>query len=249
MAWLTATLLVSVRIAAATALAPVLGPTQIPAPARVMLTLTLSAALISAASIPATIIPSLAAFVVAIAGELVIGMAFAFGFIAAYGATQLAGRALDTQIGFSAAGILNPATQTVSPLLANLFGMLAIAIFLAMDGHLLLIKALALSLQTAPPGTALSPSAAPIILAHSGVSFTFALALAGPIMGVLLLSDVALSAIARSMPQLNVLVLGFAIKIMFGLIGLALSLRLAETVLNRLFTTTFLYWDALAVER
>jgi flagellar biosynthetic protein FliR len=248
MAWLVATLLVSVRIAAATAMTAVLGPTQIPAPARVTLVLAISALLVSLVSVPATLDNSLASLVVAVAGELVIGMAFAFGFIAAYGATQIAGRILDTQIGFGAAAILNPATQTVSPLLANLFGMLAIAIFLSLDGHLLLVKALSLSLQAMPPGSMLSAEEWPSVLAHSGVSFLFALSLAGPIMGLLLLSDIALSVIARSMPQLNVLVLGFAIKIMVGLIGMTLAIRLAHTVLNQLFATTFLYWDGLTTE-
>lgn len=247
-AWLIATLLVSVRIAAATAMTAVLGPTQIPAPARVALVLSVSALLISVVSVPATLVSSLASLLVAVAGELVIGMAFAFGFIAAYGATQIAGRILDSQIGFGAAAILNPATQTVSPLLANLFGMLAIAIFLSLDGHLLLIKALSLSLQTMPPGSMLSAEKWPSILAHSGVSFLFALSLAGPIMGLLLLADIALAVLARSMPQLNVLVLGFAIKIILGLIGMTLAIRLAHSVLNQLFATTFLYWDGLTAE-
>jgi flagellar biosynthetic protein FliR len=249
MAWLMATLLVSVRVAVATALTSVLGPTQIPAPARVMLVLAISALLISAAAIPVTAVASLAGLLLAIANEAIIGLAFAFGFIAAYAATQIAGRILDTQIGFGAAGILNPATQTVSPLLANLFGMLSIAVFLAIDGHLLLIKALSLSLHAMPPGSRLSAETWPSILAHSGVSFAFALSLAGPIMGLLLLSDVALAAIARSMPQLNVLVLGFAIKIMLGLIGLTLGVRLARAILDPLFATTFMYWDGLATGR
>lgn len=249
MAWLMATLLVSVRVAVATALTPVFGPTQIPAPARVILVLAISALLISAATVPATSVASLAGLVLAIGNEIIIGLAFAFGFIAAYAATQIAGRILDTQIGFGAAALLNPATQTVSPLLANLLGMLAIAMFLALDGHLLLIKALSVSLQAIPPGSRLSAETWPSILAHSGVSFLFALSLAGPVMGLLLLSDIALAAIARSMPQLNVLVLGFAIKIMLGLIGMTLAVRLAHAVLNPLFATTFLYWDGLATDR
>lgn len=248
-AWLLATLLVSVRVATATALTSVLGPTQIPAPARVILVLAISALLISALSVPGTAIVSLASLVMAIAGEVFIGLAFAFGFMAAYAATQIAGRILDTQIGFAAAAILNPATQTVSPVLANLFGMVGIAVFLALDGHLLLIKALSLSLQAMPPGSSLSAETWPSILTHSGVSFVFALALAGPIMGLLLLSDVAMAALARSMPQLNVLVLGFAVKIMLGLTGLMLGIRLAHGVLDSLFATTFQYWDGLSTGR
>lgn len=246
MAWVMATLLVSVRVAAATAFTSVFGPTQIPAPARVIIVVALSALLISAIASPLAVVPSSASLVWAMLGEISIGLAFAFGFIAAYAATQIAGRILDTQIGFGAAGILNPATQTISPLLANLFGMLAIAVFLALDGHLLLIKALSMSLQAIPPGSWLPARHAPAILAHSSASFVFALTLAGPLMGLLLLSDVALAVLARSMPQLNVLVLGFAVKIVLGLCGLTLGVHLANAVLKRLFATTFLYWDGLA---
>lgn len=249
MAWVLGTLLVSVRVAAATAFTSVLGPTQIPAPARVILILGLSAALISVVTVPVTYASfSLLSLLLAVLGEVSIGLAFAFGFIAAYAATQIAGRVLDTQMGFSAAGVLNPATQTMSPLLGNLFGMLAIAVFLALDGHLLLIKALSMSLQAMPPGSQLSSANAPAIIAHSSASFVFALALAGPIMGLLGLSDIALAALARSMPQLNVLVLGFAIKIMLGLGGLTIGVHLARVVLEQLFAATFLYWDGLRPE-
>jgi flagellar biosynthesis protein FliR len=243
--WLIATLLVSVRVAAATMIAPVLGPTQIPATARVLFTLALSALIVSALPLPQVAHGSLMPVVIAVFGEAIVGAAFAFGFIVAYSATQLAGRALDTQIGFGAAGILNPATQVMSPLIGNLLGMVAIAAFLALDGHLLLIKALSLSLQWAPPGALALDLDWSALLQHSGIMFTFALALAGPVMFMFLLSDLAMAVFARSMPQLNVFVLGFALKIVLGLTGLAVSLRFAGAVLNELFSTTFAYWERL----
>lgn len=243
--WLIATLLVSVRVAAATMVAPVLGPTQIPATARVLFTLALSALIISALPLPQVAYASVTPVVVAVFGEAVLGAAFAFGFIVAYAATQFAGRALDIQIGFGAAGILNPATQIMSPLLGNLLGMVAIAVFLSLDGHLVLIKALSLSIQLAPPGAMAVELDWNALLRHSGIMFTFALALAGPVMFMFLLSDLAMAVFARSMPQLNVFVLGFAIKIVLGLIGLAASLRFADSVLNDLFGATFAYWGRL----
>lgn len=249
MGWLIATLLVSVRVAAATAFAPVFGPTQLPAIARVLLTFALSAFMVAAIPAPQIPFTSWAAVAVAMLGEAFTGLAFAFGFIAAYGATQLAGRALDVQIGFSAAGILNPATQIMSPLLGTLLGMLAIAMFLSMDGHLVLIKALALSMQSAPPGALLAQFDWTALLRQSAVTFTFALALAGPVMFMFLLSDLAMAVFARSMPQLNVFVLGFAIKIMLGLIGLAMSIRFAGGLLAELFGTSFDYWHGLTLER
>ncbi len=78
--------------------------------------------------------------------------AFRSDFSPAYAATQVAGRVLDVQIGFSAGAVLNPATQNMSPLIGTLFGMVVIAVFLGMDGHHVLIKALALSAQNTPPG-------------------------------------------------------------------------------------------------
>lgn len=249
MGWLIATLLVSVRVAAATAFAPVFGPTQIPASARVLFTLALSAFMVSAISVPQVVSASLPFIVIAMLGEALLGLAFAFGFIAAYGATQLAGRALDVQIGFGAAGILNPATQIMSPLLGTVLGMLAVAVFLSMDGHLVLIKALALSLQSAPPGTSLAQFDWAAFLRQSAVTFTFALAIAGPVMFMFLLSDLAMAVFARSMPQLNVFVLGFAIKIFLGLIGLAMSIRFAGGLLAELFGTSFGYWYGLTLAR
>jgi flagellar biosynthesis protein FliR len=245
--WLIATLLVSARVAAATMIAPVLGPTQIPATARIVLVIGLSAFIVAALPITAASMPmNVFALAAAALSEVIYGLAFAFGFIVAYSATQVAGRALDVQVGFGAAAVLNPATRAFSPLLGNVFGMLMIAAFLALDGHLVLIKALAASITAAPPGAALTSLPAAVIVKHSAVTFTFGLAFAAPVMFMLLLADLAMAVFARSMPQLNVFVLGFAVKIVLGLTGLALAIRFAGAALERLFDASFLYWDQLA---
>jgi flagellar biosynthesis protein FliR len=250
MAWLIATLLLSVRIACATVFAPVFGPSQIPASARVLFTMALSAFVVSSSVALAPAELSLPALLIAMLAEATLGLAFAFGFIAAYSATQLAGRVLDVQIGFGAASVLNPATQIASPLLGSVFGMAAIAVFLAMDGHLVLVRALAESARTFPPGAAWNPLRNPAaLLEHSAVVFGFALAICGPIMFMFLLSDLAMGVFARSMPQLNVFVLGFAIKIVLGLIGLAMSIRFADGILGDLFGRTFGFWEAVATDR
>jgi flagellar biosynthetic protein FliR len=245
--WLIASLLVSARVAGATMIAPVLGPTQIPATARVVLVVGLSAFIVAALPVTAIKVPmNVFALAAAALGEVVYGLAFAFGFIVAYAATQVAGRALDVQVGFGAAAVLNPATRAFSPLLGSVFGMLMIAAFLALDGHLLLIKALAASIATAPPGSVLTNLPAAAIVNHSAATFTFGLALAAPVMFMLLLADLAMAVFARSMPQLNVFVMGFAVKIVLGLTGLALAVRFAGAALERLFDASFLYWDQLA---
>jgi flagellar biosynthesis protein FliR len=246
MAWLVGTLLLSARVAAATMLTPIFGPTQIPGPVRVMIALALSAFLILATPAVLTPIDSTTGLAVAALGELVIGASLAFAFVVAYSATQIAGRVLDIQLGYGAASVLNPTTQTPAPLVGTVLGMAAVAVFLGMDGHHVLIRALALSIETYPPGTLATDLNVGELLQFSGKMFTFGLALAAPVMLSLLLADVALAVMARSMPQLNVFTLSFSVKIVLGLIGLGVSVKFAGATLTALFESTYRVWDGVA---
>jgi len=246
--WLLATLLLSVRVAAATMLAPVFGPSQVPGTVRVLLSLGIAAAIVAALpAVPTSDNPldSTPHLAVAALSELLIGASLSFGFLAAYAATQVAGRVLDIQMGFGVASVLNPATAGFSPLLGSVFGMAAVATFLALDGHHVLIQALALSARAVPPGARFAVDW-DAVLKQSGVMFTFGTALAAPVMLALLLADLAMAVLARSMPSLNVFVLSFSIKIVLGLTGLAASVRLAGPLLSSLFGTTFEYWQRTA---
>jgi flagellar biosynthesis protein FliR len=245
--WLLATMLVSVRVAAATALAPVFGPTQIPGAVRVMLALAFGAMIVSALSpTPQAAVGSAFQLTEAAACELAIGASLSFGMLAAYAATQVAGRALDVQIGFGVASVFNPETQGFAPLLGTVFGMTAIAVFLAMDGHHVLVRALELSVQAVPPGSISYTLDWEAVLRQSGVMFSFGAALAGPVMLALLLCDLAMAVLARSMPALNVFVLSFSVKIVLGLSALAASIRLGESLLATLYGRTFEYWGHMA---
>jgi len=247
MTWLIGTLLLATRVAAATMLTPIFGPAQIPGPVRVMIALALSAFLIMATPAVMTPIDSTTDLAVAALGELFIGASLAFGFLVAYSATQIAGRVLDIQLGYGAASVLNPTTQTPAPLIGTVLGMAAVAVFLAIDGHHVLIRALALSIERFPPGALATDLDIGELITFSGSMFTFGLALAAPVMLSLLLADVALAVMARSMPQLNVFVLSFSVKIVLGLIGLSLSVKFAGATLTALFESTYRVWDGVAV--
>jgi len=179
-------------------------------------------------------------------GEMLLGATFSFGFIMAYGATQVAGRLLDVQMGFGVASVLSPTTQAPSPVVGSMFGMAFVAVFLALDGHHVLLQALSVSVRTIAPGQVVESIAWSGLLEHSSIVFVFGLALAAPVMFALLLADLALAVFARSMPQLNVFILSFALKIVLGLCGLALSIRVAERVLASLTGSVFGFWGRLA---
>lgn len=244
MAWLVGTLLLSARIAAATMLTPIFGPTQIPGPVRVFISLAFGAFLILAVPVSMPPMGDATDLAVATLGELLLGASLAFGFLVAYAATQLAGRVLDVQLGYGAAAVLNPTTQVPAPLIGTVFGMAAVAVFLALDGHHVLIRALALSVERYPPGTLALDLDFAEHLKFSGAMFTFGLALAAPVMLSLLLADLALAVMSRSMPTLNVFVLSFSVKIVLGLMGLALSVKFAGAVLTALFESTWRFWES-----
>jgi flagellar biosynthetic protein FliR len=246
MAWLLGTMLLSARVAAATMLTPVFGPVQIPGPVRVLIALALAAFLVLALPLTLPPIETATELAVATIGELILGASLAFGFLVAYAATQIAGRVLDIQLGYSAAAVLNPTTQTPAPLLGTVLGMAGVAVFLAMDGHHVLLRALALSLEHYPPGRLAFDLDISQHLKFSGAMFTFGLALAAPVMLTLLLADIALAVMSRSMPQLNVFILSFSVKIVLGLIGLAISIKFAGGVLTALFESTWRFWEGVA---
>jgi flagellar biosynthetic protein FliR len=240
--WLLAVLLVSVRVTGGLALTPVLGPASIPAPVRVALVMALSAALVAVLPI-APVLLDVSQLLVAVGVEALIGASLAFGFLAAHAATHIAGRILDVQMGYGAAAVLNPATQTPSPLLSSLLGMFGVAVFLGMDGHHVLVRALSASVQAFPPGTAGFAVDWGALLTQSRAMFTFGLALAGPVMIALLLADIGMAVVARSVPQLNVFILSFSVKALLGLVGLVAAIPIARSVVTALFESTFRYWD------
>jgi flagellar biosynthetic protein FliR len=105
---------------------------------------------------------------------------------------------------------------------------------------------LAVSIRELPPGSGAYAPNWQALMEHSGIMFTFGLALAAPIMFALLLADLTMAVLARSMPLLNVFVLSFALKVVLGVVGLAATVRLAEPLFARLFSTTFDYWERAA---
>ena len=247
--WLLAALLLSARVAAATALVPVLGPAQIPGMARVIFAVALGAIILAALPVQPVQIDSVAQLAVAACTEVVIGASLSLGFLAAYAATQVAGRALDIQVGFGIASVLNPSTRAAGSLLGSLLGMAAIAVFLALNGQQVLIRALAASAVSIPPGSLGYAPDWEALLRHSAVMFTYGAALAAPVMLALLLTDISMAVLARSMPLMNVFVLSFSVKVVLALIGLAVSARLSRPLLAGLFDTTFRYWEGVSGAR
>src|ERR1041384_976467 len=216
-AWLLTTALVALRLGVALLVTPLLAFGGVPARFRAILVLSLAALLVSATGArPAGEVHDVAAFAGMAASETVLGALLAFGVLAAFAAFQLAGRLLDLQLGFGVATLIDPATRGHAPLLGTLLWMAAVALFFATDGHHALLRAFALSLQSAPPGRPLGELELVPLLAQFGLMFSFALAIAAPVVIVLLLVDTVTRGHA---PLLGTLLWMAAVALFFGTDG------------------------------
>lgn len=240
----TAVLLVAVRVGALLVLTPLLAMGGIPASVRVLLTLGLSLVLVlSLGVVPQSTPTSLGALAEAVVREALIGAMLAFGVFAAFGAFLFGGRILDLQIGFGVANLIDPATNVQGPLIGTVLGMMAVMTFFLLDGHHLLIRGLAFSLRQVPPGAALPVLSPAPLLAQFGLMFSLGFALVAPAVLTLLLVDVGMSVAARTMPQMNMFIVGLPLKIFVGLAVLALSLGYMSPLLARVFASIFRFWS------
>lgn len=243
MAWIQTVLLVALRLAATLVLTPVFAITGMTARIRVFFILALAVTLTSAMAVPPVPVLSPADLVVAAMSELALGAMLAFGLFTAFAVFQLAGRMMDLQMGFGIASLIDPATRTQSSLLGTLLNLTAIAVFFAVNGHHLLIQGLAFSLAHLPPGRPLEELNYAAMVAQFGGMFVFALALAAPVLIVLLLVDVAMAVVARTMPQVNVFIVSMPLKIFVGLFVLATSMYFMGPLMARIFEALFNYWQ------
>jgi flagellar biosynthetic protein FliR len=160
--------------------------------------------------------------------ELLVGMAFAFGLAALFAALSAAGSLLDTLIGFSFGGLVDPVTGTQSSVLAQVYAMVGVLVFIAINGDAWVIQGLARTYDAVPLLEA--PHVGSLVegaqVAFSGI-FTAAVQVSAPVLLALVITDAAFGVVSRVVPQLNVFAVGFPAKVAVGLLIIGASLPFA----------------------
>lgn len=234
--------LVLARIVGMTLLAPVFGSFMVPTQVRIALVAFLTVAMlptVAAAGATATAPHSTTALVLALAGETSVGLVLGLVAQFVFGAVQMAGELAGTQMGFGLASLIDPQDHDRVVVLAQWQGTLALLLFLTVDGHHVLIQAVAESFRRMPAGGAsLGSAGLAMTIAFAGQIFVLALKLAAPVLILVLLVNATLGALAKLIPQLNVMVVGFPINVAAGLFILAaaqpFSMRVLETAFGNL---------------
>ena len=246
--YVTALLLMFVRVSALLLLSPLFAVTQLPVKIRVLFLLALTAMLLAGLQISDPIAPNnLAELFQAAIFELFIGAIMAFGLFAAFGAFLFGGRILDLQMGFGIANLIDPVTQNQGPLIGTLLNLAAVMAFFTMDGHHMLLRGLAYSLAQIPVGQGFGSLSIDAVVGQFGRMFIFGIMLVASAVFALLLLDVGLAITARTMPQLNIFIVGMPLKIFAGTVVLIFSLNYLGPLLKKIFESIFRYWEQVLI--
>jgi flagellar biosynthetic protein FliR len=150
--------------------------------------------------------------------EFLIGAAIGFVSGMPLYALQLSGFMDGTFMGLNMMNVFDPMSETQTSVIAQMTYMLAIWFYLHWDGHILLIRALAESVRLMPVGVSLwgAPDSIPFV-DWMQLVFVLAMKISLPVFGAVVLADVGLGFVARTVPQMNVFALGIPLKISVGL--------------------------------
>lgn len=165
-------------------------------------------------------------------GELMIGAIMGLMLRMLFASIQIMGQLIGFQMGFAVANVIDPMGGDQVSVLAQFCYLLAMLLFFNMDGHLLVIGALRDSFHMVPPGTfSLSQDLFASIMLHASEMFSLAVKMGAPIIGALLFTQVSMGVIAKTVPQMNILIVGFPITISVGLIFLGLAMGTMASLL------------------
>ena len=231
-------ILLFLRVSAMVIVIPVLGDTA-SSPARVKAGLVI---LISFLIFPTLLADSppiqtdwgLFTLAFAMAGEIMVGVIIGFTARFIFAGIQLAGEINGIQMGFAMANVFDPVSRINTSSISNFQYRIALLVYLAVDGHHIFIMAIADSFQILPPlGMHFSPSLMKLLLTYSSAIFVTAVKVSAPIMAVLLFLNVALGIVARTVPQINVFIVGLPIQMATGLIIFGLTAPLFAQFIQR----------------
>jgi len=211
--------------------APAFGSGFAPAPVRIGLTLLMALTLVPVVALPETLNPASIAIIAM--REVVIGMAIAFSVRIVVAGAEMAGHMAGFSLGFSYASLVDPLSGARNNTLSAFYGITALLFFLSIDGHHEMLRALASSYQALPIGIGgVSGDLAALVARILGLVFIVGAQLAAPVVLVLVVTEVALGVMARSMPSLNLMVTAAPVRLIVGLIALAATLPLLPAVIK-----------------
>jgi flagellar biosynthesis protein FliR len=251
-AWIVGAMLLSCRLGAIALMAPALGGRVVPPLIRFTLVLGLSAALAGSmaqagpSGQTAALPTAPAALVVAVASEIALGAAMALGLNLAFAMFGLGAAIVDVQVGFGLGQVMDPTTQQRTSVLTATFQQLALILFFLFEGHHALMRGLVLSIEQVPLGGPWTTQAGlQIAVTQVTQLFTLGFAMLAPVIFCLMVTEIGLGILARSLPQMNTLAMGLPVKVLVALAALAAWVAASLPLMRKAHESAFSGWEYL----
>lgn len=165
-------------------------------------------------------------FILFVISELFVGMSLALILRLIFAGLQTAGQMVGFQIGFSVANVVDPQSGTQSVVIAQFAYLFALLLFLTANGHHYILRVLHDSFWLLQPGELnLSQPIFDLMVELGKKMFVLSIKLMAPVMAILLLGQVALGILAKTVPQMNMLMMSFGMNVILGFFFLGITLQ------------------------
>ncbi|WP_411877542.1 flagellar biosynthetic protein FliR [Polaromonas sp. YR568] len=238
--WMVAFLWPFVRMLALISTAPIFSEHAVPRRTKVGLAMLLTLVIAPTLGAPPAVpLVSAAGFWILVQ-QILIGAAMGFSMRMVFAAVQAAGEYAGLQMGLSFASFFDPTSGGNTMVIARLLNVMAMLIFLAVDGHLMLVMVLAESFQALPIADAPLAAGGWFLLANAGGEiFAGGLMLALPLIATLLTLNLAMGILNRVSPQFSIFAVGFPITLLAGVAMLQLLMQYLGPFLEPRFASGF----------
>jgi flagellar biosynthesis protein FliR len=225
-------MLVLARVAGLMLSSPLFTSEMLPAPLNIFLAVAISLATFPMVAPHAVVPVTIGSAVAGMVGELAIGLILGLGVTLIFAGVQMAAQLVSQQAGLSLGEVFNPMMESSGNEVSQLYFLVAMAVFLAAGGHHAMVRAVLDSFATIPP-LGFKPDSGMIDFVISALtsSFTLAIRVGGPVILALVLAFLTLGFISRTVPQLNLMTIGFPVKLAMALFIMAVSMISMESLL------------------
>ena len=222
------------RISLIVFLLPFFGGESVPATVKGALCMVLSLALWPHLAFSGSYFPTHPLQVlVMLVGELIMGLMLGLVVQFVFAAVQTGGQLIGFQMGFTMVSVVDPLSGVSEAVTAHFLYMVALLVFLSLNGHCFLLQGLAASFKVVPPGGLLiTPALTEHMLSLSTQVFVLAVKISAPVLAVLFLMELALALVSKAAPQMNILMIGFPLRIGVGFLFIGMIFTLIATYMN-----------------
>ncbi|MDP3539396.1 MAG: flagellar biosynthetic protein FliR [Azonexus sp.] len=235
-AWIAAFIFPLARILAFIATAPLWRTTGIPRQTRLIVGIAITVAIAPGLPAMPAVQPASLGGLWIMFQQMLIGIGMGFAARVVFSAFDLAGEFIGFQMGLGFATFYDPLNSSQTPVISEFIGLIALLLFLSLNGHLLYLATLAQSFSAIPISSTPLGAGSWLNIAELGSRiFSAGLLLALPVVVALMITNVALAVLTRAAPQLNIFALGFPLTLIGGFVALAISLNYLAAPLQAIF--------------